>query len=762
MSTTIAELSQTLRQVQLFRPLELESLQGVLRSGDGLLQRPFGAGEVIYKAGEFGSSVFVVVSGHVSLRFLRRGDVQGSEVRKVRPGELFGEEPLINAGRRFLSAVADSPVTVLELSRVPVKRLFARESLKPHFEQEVERMQRTALAERLGRTGIFAKLSPLELEQLAQHVKLKQLLRGSTVYKESEPATSLYIITEGTVTLGRNVGGMQHIRAWLTDGDFFGDLELLRGGERTVTATAQSSLELFEVPAQSYLELRQRHPKLGDELRRITAEKNVLIKGMGEPLADMIRLGDRLGVAQSMLLIDLNTCIRCGNCAWSCEQTHGRSRLVRRGETLTHKLPGNNVSTMSLLPSSCQHCTDAACMAGCPTGAIARELDGEVFVREETCIGCGDCSKRCPWGNISIAPVPPEQAIQLPGGGLQKARAVKCDNCRHYAVSACVHNCPTGAMRRVNPAEYFPEMALLAGTPTPAAPTRSLRRWLELLALLILGVGIPATAVLYGLQTPAPLRGGSSLGLLCGGGALSLMALTMLYSARKRLIARVMRLNPRASEDGAGIAKVERPLTIDLRDWLPGHGVLALGACVLAGVHSGLRADSFQGVLLLSFFFFVMLTGLLGAVLYRVGPRLLTAIEDGPALLEDLEEQENTLSTSLEELVMGQEDALRPKLTQLKQLVKKPRYVWLTLTHRLSRAQLTRLIQDEQRGWLRSLRFEDQVPVGTMLELLVQRQHVRIQRGLQLTLRQWLPPHILAAVALSVMLVVHLVQVLWY
>lgn len=762
-----SELSQQLKRVPLFAPLGLESLHRALNTGDGVLQRPFDAGEVIYKSGDFGSTVFIVLEGRVSLRFLRRGDIQGTQVRQVPSGELFGEEPLISAGRRFLSAVAETPVTVLELSRVPVKRLFSKDNLKPHFEQEVERMQRTALSERLGRTGIFKRLSQLDLESLAQQVRVRNLLRGSTVYKEGDPATHFYGVAEGTVTLGRQVGGMQHIRAWLTEGDFFGDLELLAPSERTVTATAQSALELFEIPAQVLLELRLKYPTLGDDLRRITAEKHVLVKdmqgkGLGDPLADMIRMGDRMGVAQSMLLIDLNTCIRCGNCAWSCEQTHGRSRLVRRGETLQHKTPGSDALTMSLLPGSCQHCTDAACMSGCPTGAIARELDGEVFVREESCIGCGDCSKRCPWGNITIAPVPAEEALTLPGGDLQKAKAVKCDNCRHYAVSACVHNCPTGAMRRVNPAEYFPEMAALAGAKAPVAQRRGLREWLELALLLGVSLGVPLGAVGYGMSAPTSLRGGSSLGLLCGVGALVMMGLTMAYSARKRLIQWVMRLNPRKAESTSGMAKVERPVTIDLRHWLPGHMLLALGACILAGVHAGGTASSPQGLLLQTLFVGVMGTGVVGVALYRFVPPLLTRLEDSPALLEDLEEQEAALTQALEEIVAEQNTVLRPLLVQLEQAINPTRWVWKIVALRLSRARFIRMLQDSQADLLRQLPFEQRTAAGSMLELLAHRRHLEIQRWLQLVMRRWLPPHILVAVALCAMLALHLIQVAVY
>ncbi|MFM7202038.1 MAG: cyclic nucleotide-binding domain-containing protein [Myxococcota bacterium] len=752
-------LLRQLRTSSLFGYLSDEQLSTLISAGSGGLQRPFDTGELIFEAGQFGSTVFVLLEGRVTLRTLKRGELKASVVRQLLPGELFGEEPLLGGGRRIMSAVAEAPSVMLELSRTPLQRLFSRESQKAQLEQELTRIRRLSLVERLSTTALLKDLSRSELETLAGQVKVRHVARQSVIYREGEPATACYIIAEGQVSLGRQVGGMHHLRAWCSSGDFFGDLEIVHGGERTVTATAQASVELFELPASVLLELRQQHPGLGDAMRRLASERQLLIKGMGDPLAELIKVGDRVGVAQSLLLIDLNTCVRCGNCAWSCEQTHGRSRLVRRGEALTHTTPEKK-QTKSLLPSSCQHCTDAACMSGCPTGAIARALDGEVFVRDESCIGCGDCSKRCPWGNISMAPVSAEESLKLPGGVVQKERAVKCDNCRLYEVSACVHNCPTGAMRRVKAAEYFPELAQLAGITPPPPPARSWKGLLGRSVVWLSGLGVPLGALWFAWRSPAPLRGGSTLGLWCGAGALALMTMTVLYSGRKRWIGKLMQLN-RRPEAGRGLEKAQYPVTVDLRHWLPMHMLLALGACVLAGVHAG-GVHTAQGWLLFLLFCGVMLTGVVGWWLYRALPPLLTAIEETPALQEELQEQAQSLWGMAEELAQAQPEVLEPVRKRLVRSLQSPRWPLHIYQKRLGMAALIRRVMEQHQPLLHGLSSEQQLAVQGMLELLARYTHLKAQRGLQLAMRRWLAPHILAAVALSVLLALHLIQVALY
>ena len=87
-------------------------------------------------------------------------------------------------------------------------------------------------------------------------------------------------------------------------------------------------------------------------------------------------------------------CVRCGHCAWACEDLYGAARLVRRGDKVVARVTsGREAPTSLLLPNSCQHCENPTCMVGCPTGAIGRDPDGEVFIRPELCTGCGACAK---------------------------------------------------------------------------------------------------------------------------------------------------------------------------------------------------------------------------------------------------------------------------------------------------------------------------------------------------------------------------------
>jgi formate dehydrogenase iron-sulfur subunit len=85
----------------------------------------------------------------------------------------------------------------------------------------------------------------------------------------------------------------------------------------------------------------------------------------------------------------------------------------------------------------CKHCTEAACLDVCPTGALFRTEFGTVVVQEDICNGCGYCVPACPYGVID----------QRRGDG----RVWKCTLCYdRLSVGqepACAKACPTDSIQ---------------------------------------------------------------------------------------------------------------------------------------------------------------------------------------------------------------------------------------------------------------------------------------------------------------------------
>jgi formate dehydrogenase iron-sulfur subunit len=85
----------------------------------------------------------------------------------------------------------------------------------------------------------------------------------------------------------------------------------------------------------------------------------------------------------------------------------------------------------------CKHCTNAACLDVCPTGALFRTEFGTVVVQQDVCNGCGYCVSACPYGVID----------QRKDDG----RVFKCTMCYDRLGDglepACAKACPTESIQ---------------------------------------------------------------------------------------------------------------------------------------------------------------------------------------------------------------------------------------------------------------------------------------------------------------------------
>ena len=117
-------LKESLSRTPFFGGLEDKSMELVVGM---LTERCFEKGDVIFKEGEFGRSMYVIGQGSTpgSVLVSRTGE-SGLLVRLVRlgPGDFFGEMALIDIQPRSMTVSAEAPVRLLELTNMDLLRLY--------------------------------------------------------------------------------------------------------------------------------------------------------------------------------------------------------------------------------------------------------------------------------------------------------------------------------------------------------------------------------------------------------------------------------------------------------------------------------------------------------------------------------------------------------------------------------------------------------------------------------------------------------------
>jgi formate dehydrogenase iron-sulfur subunit len=91
----------------------------------------------------------------------------------------------------------------------------------------------------------------------------------------------------------------------------------------------------------------------------------------------------------------------------------------------------------------CKHCTDAACLDVCPTGALFRTEFGTVVVQDDICNGCGYCVPACPFGVIDRRVG--EQGVK--NVGIAQKCTLCYDRLGDDLTPACAQACPTQSIQ---------------------------------------------------------------------------------------------------------------------------------------------------------------------------------------------------------------------------------------------------------------------------------------------------------------------------
>jgi Fe-S-cluster-containing dehydrogenase component len=312
------------------------------------------------------------------------------------------------------------------------------------------------------------------LREVACKATIKTYRRGEVIFRQSDPGDAFYLVRSGGVKVHKRFGSSSQqditIRH-LGIGQYFGEMALLnpRDPTRTATITAMKTTEVIALQKADFDALIARAPDFKRALEEKMRER--WIDELGRKIKESQSgnqynhiLGTGIGEGTNVLFIDETKCIRCDQCVTACADTHhGYSRLQRTEGPILGNL---------LIPTSCRHCENPMCLSDCPPGdAIRRDPNGEVYIVNDKCIGCGNCAKNCPYDAIQMAPMvkrPPTGPIDrlLDLIGIRPAqspipldsptKAMKCDLCREDPRGpACVRICPTGAVLRYAPHEFL-------------------------------------------------------------------------------------------------------------------------------------------------------------------------------------------------------------------------------------------------------------------------------------------------------------------
>jgi formate dehydrogenase beta subunit len=160
-------------------------------------------------------------------------------------------------------------------------------------------------------------------------------------------------------------------------------------------------------------------------------------------------------MTEKIKLYDASKCTACRGCQLACKQWNGLQAGQTEQKGTFQNPPSLQPNTFMIIhfqdyvspegnvkwlfrKEACMHCTTAACVSVCPSGALYYNKEfGTVGMDREKCIGCKECTAACPF--------------EVPKYDKKTEKVYKCDMCdsriSNNMMPACVKACPTGALK---------------------------------------------------------------------------------------------------------------------------------------------------------------------------------------------------------------------------------------------------------------------------------------------------------------------------
>lgn len=159
-------------------------------------------------------------------------------------------------------------------------------------------------------------------------------------------------------------------------------------------------------------------------------------------------------MSKKVKLYDASKCTGCRGCQLQCKQWNQLPARQTENWGSYQNPPSLQPNTWLLMrfqevsddkggvkwlfrKEACMHCTDAACVKVCPSGALQYTKYGTVGLDNSKCIGCKECVFACPF--------------EIPKYDPETDKIAKCDMCfsrlENDMQPACVKTCPTGALK---------------------------------------------------------------------------------------------------------------------------------------------------------------------------------------------------------------------------------------------------------------------------------------------------------------------------
>ena len=200
----------------------------------------FAAGSDVIVQGQSGDSLFFVESG--KLECFKTLEDNRVFLKHYFPNEAFGELALLYNVPRAASIKAVEDSVCWELDRETFTHIVKNAAIarRNHFELVLSKVE------------ILAGMDSYDRVQLADGLQSANFVNGELVIRQGDWGDLFYIVEEGNAVAIKEVQGSEEVVLEYKEGDYFGELALIKGQPRAASVKAVGELKCLTLDRQSF------------------------------------------------------------------------------------------------------------------------------------------------------------------------------------------------------------------------------------------------------------------------------------------------------------------------------------------------------------------------------------------------------------------------------------------------------------------------------------------------------------------------------
>lgn len=137
----------------------------------------------------------------------------------------------------------------------------------------------------LRKNEYFDTMPDFLLEQIVNHMQLREYERGEVFFWEGDPCDGLYVILQGSAKIYRlSSQGRQYIVRMLQEGDTFAEVPAFDGGANPVNVEALETCSAWVVDSETLRGLILSHPQFA---QKVLVNFGTMLRGMVRKVSEM-------------------------------------------------------------------------------------------------------------------------------------------------------------------------------------------------------------------------------------------------------------------------------------------------------------------------------------------------------------------------------------------------------------------------------------------------------------------------------------------